>query len=91
MIVLVHNDFWLTLWLKTPHQKQDALPFSELLKYQAPQDFEKETWTMNAEEKAELIPKLKEAGNQLYKEKRYSEATDKYAEALGLLEQLAML
>ena len=65
--------------------------FTELLKYQAPQDFEKETWTMNAEEKTALIPKLKEAGNQLYKEKRISEAADKYAEALGLLEQLATL
>lgn len=46
---------------------------------------------MNAEEKAALIPKLKEAGNQLYKEKRISEAAEKYAEALGLLEQLATL
>ncbi|KAK7087526.1 AH receptor-interacting protein-like [Littorina saxatilis] len=73
-------------------KKPQPLVFTlELLKYQAPEDFDKETWTMNAEEKAELIPKLKEAGNALYKEKKYAEATGKYEEALGLLEQLSTL
>ncbi|KAL8624690.1 hypothetical protein ACOMHN_038236 [Nucella lapillus] len=63
----------------------------ELLQYEAPEDFQKETWTMSNEEKTVLIPQLKEQGNQLYKEKRFSEAIGKYEEALGLLEQLAML
>jgi AH receptor-interacting protein len=42
------------------------------------------------EEKQNKVPKLKEEGNELYKQKKYSEAADKYGMAIGLLEQLAM-
>lgn len=45
---------------------------------------------MSEDEKLDLIPKLKEEGNQLYKGKEYSEASEKYAQALGLLEQLLL-
>ena len=38
-----------------------------------------------------MIPKLKEEGNQLYKEKNFSEAVKKYEMALGFLEQLLTL
>lgn len=65
--------------------------FSELLKFQGPNDFEKETWTMSPAEKLAVVPKLKEIGNTLYKARQYEEASDKYAEALGILEQLLML
>lgn len=61
---------------------------SELLKFESPNEFEKETWTLNAEEKMAKVPKLREEGNELYKEKMYEEAAEKYAEALGILEQL---
>ncbi|PVD31682.1 hypothetical protein C0Q70_07100 [Pomacea canaliculata] len=63
----------------------------ELLKFQGPNDFEKETWTMSPAEKLAVVPKLKEIGNTLYKARQYEEASDKYAEALGILEQLLML
>ena len=33
---------------------------------------------------------LRESGNALFKGKKYSEAADKYAEAIGMLEQLLM-
>lgn len=53
-------------------------------------DYEKESWQMNVEEKREVLPKYKEEGNRLYKEKKYTEAAAKYGEALGCLEQLCL-
>ncbi|GIY11477.1 AH receptor-interacting protein [Caerostris extrusa] len=62
----------------------------ELLKVEQPGEYKKEAWTMNPEEKRQTIPLLKEAGNQLYKNQQYEEASKKYAEALGLIEHLIM-
>lgn len=62
----------------------------ELLKVERPGSFEKEVWTLTDEEKLDKVPKLKELGNKLYKEQNYSQAADKYAEAIGILEQLIM-
>ena len=45
---------------------------------------------MDEGEKLSAIPRLKEAGNALYLEKKYDEAADKYAEALGMLENLLL-
>ena len=45
---------------------------------------------MNENEKENAIPKLKEEGNQLFKAKDYIGAADKYAEAIGMLEQLLL-
>lgn len=45
---------------------------------------------MEPEEKLQSISILKEDGNQLYKEHCYEEATKKYAEALGRIEQLLL-
>ncbi|KAL4223132.1 Aryl-hydrocarbon-interacting protein-like 1 [Mactra antiquata] len=62
----------------------------EVLKIERPGSYEKEAWTLTDEEKIKHIPNLKERGNELYKQKQYTEAADKYAEAIGLLEQLVM-
>ena len=45
---------------------------------------------MDEDEKMQRIPQLKEAGNSLYKEKKYEEAAEKYAEAIGMLENLLL-
>ncbi|CAG5120833.1 unnamed protein product [Candidula unifasciata] len=62
----------------------------ELLKLELPEQFEQESWTMNKDEKLENIPKLREAGNQAYARKDYEEAALKYAQALGMLEDLML-
>ena len=70
--------------------EQDLIFEIELLKFEKAGEFRKETWQMDAEEKLSIVPGLKEAGNQLYREKKYKEAAEKYAEALGCLEQLCL-
>lgn len=60
----------------------------ELLEVIMPGDYKKETWEMNDEEKLSSLPKLREEGNALYKNNNYVQASQKYAEALGRLEQL---
>ena len=62
----------------------------ELLTVENPDEYKKESWQMDADEKLTSVPKLKEEGNKLYGEKQYKEAADKYADALGRLEQLML-
>lgn len=64
--------------------------YLELLKLEMPEQFEQESWTMNKDEKLENIPKLREAGNQAYARKDFEEAAIKYAQALGMLEDLML-
>lgn len=60
----------------------------ELLKIEHPESHEKEVWQMDQEEKLSGIPRLREEGNQLYKQGLYQEASMKYGKALTMLEQL---
>ena len=55
-----------------------------------PGDYKKESWAMDFDEKLAAVPRLKEEGNQHYKDKNYAEAAKSYSEALGLLEQLML-
>lgn len=64
--------------------------FTEILKVEQPENYEKETWQLEEGEKIELIPKLKEQGNQEYKNKNYTKAAELYARAVGILEQLML-
>ncbi|GFV17594.1 AH receptor-interacting protein [Trichonephila clavipes] len=80
-----HQD--LDVLVREPMDLQFTL---ELLKVEHIGEYKKEPWTMNAQEKRQIIPELKEIGNQLYKKKQYEEASKKYAEALGLVEQLLL-
>ena len=59
-------------------------------KVEEPGDYKKEAWVMDETEKLSAIPRLKEEGNTLYKEKKHALAADKYAEAIGMLEQLLL-
>ncbi|GFY75749.1 AH receptor-interacting protein [Trichonephila inaurata madagascariensis] len=80
-----HQD--LDVLVREPMDLQFTL---ELLKVEPVGEYKKEPWTMNAHEKRQIIPELKEIGNQLYKKQLYEEASKKYAEALGLVEQLLL-
>ncbi|XP_069703737.1 AH receptor-interacting protein [Periplaneta americana] len=63
----------------------------ELIKVAAPEDYEKESWQMNEEEKLNAIPSLHANGNVLFRNKEYKAASDKYAQAIGMLEQLMLM
>lgn len=50
--------------------EQDLIFEIELLKYEKPGEYQKETWQMDADEKLTNVPELKEIGNQLYQQKK---------------------
>ncbi|CAH4028348.1 AH receptor-interacting protein [Pieris brassicae] len=60
----------------------------ELLQVEKSDEYEKELWQLNIEQRLKLVPELKEKGNKLYAEKHYSKAEDCYGQALAILEQL---
>ena len=62
----------------------------ELLSIELPDAYAKESWQMDVDEKLDSVTKLREEGNQLYVNKQLKEAGDKYAEAIGRLEQLIL-
>ena len=62
----------------------------ELLSVDLPDQYTKESWQMDVDEKLASVEKLRSEGNQLYLSKRLEEAADKYAEAIGRLEQLIL-
>ena len=66
------------------------ITISELVKIERPEDYEKDSWTLTDNEKLQKIPALKEQGNKYFSEKKYTEAAEKYFEALGFLEQLVL-
>lgn len=82
----------------TGHHDLDELTHSpkkmdfviELLSLQHPEDYEKEIWQMTDGDKIDSIPKLKEEGNQLYKQRKIDEASHVYGKALLMLEQLQL-
>ncbi|KAK0068839.1 AH receptor-interacting protein [Biomphalaria pfeifferi] len=73
--------------MKCPQPLIFILEFNKL---ELPEQFEPESWSMNGSEKLESIPKLREAGNEAYSKKDYEDAAKKYAQALGLLEDLML-
>lgn len=62
----------------------------ELVKVEKPGDYKKDAWILNETERISMIPVLKESGNNFFKEKKYAEASEKYREALGFLEDLLL-
>lgn len=68
----------------------DLMLVLELLSVQAPDSYEKEIWQMDDEEKINLVPLLKQQGNNLYKEGQFDVAAAKYGKALAIIEQLQL-
>lgn len=62
-----------------------------MIKIESPGDYKREAWELNETEKLEAIQVLREEGNNLYREQNFDEATDRYSEALGMLEQLMLV
>jgi AH receptor-interacting protein len=58
------------------------------VKVEQPDEYEKDSWILNDEEKIKILPKLKEDGNRLYGEKEYEKAVEKYGLGITYLEQL---
>ena len=63
---------------------------AELLRVEEAGGYRKEVWAMNEDEKTREVASLRETGNTLFKEKKYSEACDCYGKAIGILEQLML-
>ncbi len=63
---------------------------TELTEVDLPGEYEKDSWAMNEGEQQEAIPRLKTEGNALFIQKKYDEAAEKYAQALGFLENLLL-
>lgn len=61
---------------------------SELLKVESADEYEKDIWQLNIQERLNLVPSLKEKGNKMYGEKKYQEAEDTYSQAIAICEQL---
>ena len=62
----------------------------ELLSVDLPDEYAKESWQLDVDEKLASVTKLKSEGNQLYSNKKLQDAAEKYAEAIGRLEQLIL-
>jgi AH receptor-interacting protein len=80
-----HSD--LDVLLKNP---KDLDFIFELVQVEQPGEYTKESWALSDDERIKLIPKLKEEGNELFKNKKYAEASKKYEEAIGYLEQFML-
>ena len=75
---------------KLMKQPQDLEFIIELLSVDLPDSYAKESWQMDGEEKLKSVSDLRKEGNELYGQKRLKEAEEKYADAIGRLEQLML-
>lgn len=53
-----------------------------------PNEYEKETWQLNDNERNNTIKECREVGNELYRNGKIVEAEEKYRAALAIIEQL---
>jgi len=60
----------------------------ELVKVEQPDEYKQDSWQLTDQQKWTAIPKLRQVGNELYREGKPAEAAEKYYEALCYLEQL---
>lgn len=62
----------------------------DLISVQLPGHYEQESWAMTEDEKLQSVAQLRAEGNKLYGQKLFDQASTKYSEALGRLEQLQL-
>ncbi|XP_065353952.1 AH receptor-interacting protein [Cloeon dipterum] len=53
-------------------------------------EYKRESWQLSEEEKADSVPRLREQGNELFRKGLCQEASEKYSEAIGMLEHLML-
>lgn len=62
----------------------------ENLAIELPEEYERESWQLNENEKLESVEAHRISGNQKFKENKIKEAEEIYSLALGILEQLML-
>lgn len=62
----------------------------ENLSIELPEDYEKESWQLNEDEKLESVESYRIRGNESFKRNQFKEAEEMYLNALGILEQLML-
>ena len=62
----------------------------EIIKVEQPGEYKQDSWQLTDGQKRDAIPKLRQHGNELYREHKHTEAAEKYFEALSYLEQLSV-
>lgn len=62
----------------------------EVLAIQKPEEYEKESWQLNEDEKLKSVEEYRLKGNQKFKENNLKEAEEAYSFALGVIEQLML-
>ncbi|KAM9792162.1 AH receptor-interacting protein [Neosynchiropus ocellatus] len=62
----------------------------ELLKVLPPGTYELDIWAMTDEQKLQFVPQIHEEGNQLFKEGKIKEASEKYYNGIACLKNLQM-
>uniref|UniRef100_A0A1B6LD13 peptidylprolyl isomerase n=1 Tax=Graphocephala atropunctata TaxID=36148 RepID=A0A1B6LD13_9HEMI len=82
---LGHED--LNQMIKEPQDLQFTI---ELVKVERAGEYAQESWQLTEDEKLAAVPQLREQGNDLYRQRQYTAAADKYAQAIGYLEQLLL-
>lgn len=50
----------------------------EVVKVEQPGEYKQDPWSLTPDEQEAEIPVLKQEGNELYKQKKYSEAIEKF-------------
>ncbi|XP_015180137.1 PREDICTED: aryl-hydrocarbon-interacting protein-like 1 [Polistes dominula] len=73
--------------IKYPQDLEFTIELTQII---LPNEYEKETWQMTEDEKLKSVPELKEKGNIFYKNQNYDIASEMYAKAIGILEQLML-
>lgn len=62
----------------------------ELLSAELPDEYERDAWQLNDDEKLADVVRLRERGNQAYKAGRTADAEQHYGKAIGMVEQLML-
>lgn len=62
----------------------------ENLSIELPEEYERETWQLNEDEKLKSVDDYRIKGNDLFKQEKVDEAEEMYSMALGVLEQLML-
>lgn len=62
----------------------------ENLSIDLPEEYERESWQMNEDEKLKSVENYRSRGNEMFKNNRFEEAEEMYSLALGTIEQLML-